>query len=482
MIGVNRMKNDAPRSIGKLPYFFTLIGFIAVLLIFGIISMIAPKQTVSQIENRPLEVAPRFSAKALASGDFTDAFSLYYSDTFPMRELMIETASELRSLYGIKGEDEAEIHFGKGTAEGVDGNAPVDDDVENNPNVTGDDAITGDGTAPPTYAMATPSGVNNPPGEVPAKGETEAKETPDKSANANGDVQGGLIVIGDAALEFYGFSKSVNEDYAKVINKFDDKYKGKLLTNVMVVPTNVEFKLPDKYKELTRPQDDAIDFIYDHLNDDISKVNVYNTLKSHADEYIYFRTDHHWTALGAFYAYRDFCLSREMLYAPLANYSEIRLDGFLGSFYNAVGGNKKMKKNPDYVIAYPPVTPYEMAGYQGSDGKSGKMELSLVRDAKEIPGQNKYLAFSGGDLPFIHIKTEANTGKKLIIFKESYANAFIPFLTNNYDEICVVDFRYFTGDVGSLIKKYDINEALFINYISAAGSSRQVTLLSNMLK
>jgi hypothetical protein len=515
MIGVKRVGPDTPQSIGELPYFLTLVIFISVLAICGIVSLLAPKPTISQIENRPLETAPAFSAKALMSGDFTDTFSLYYSDTFPLRERMIEAASGFRGLFGVKGKDDAEIFIGKGTAEGIDGNAPAGggDDAGGGADVTGDETIDGSGdktltpggvsttpdaiatpgaaTTPPSVAT-TPGGTATTPSAAVTPGGATAQGDTDSNSNAGntgteigadtkGDVQGGLIVLGDTSLEFYGFSKKVNTKYTKVINRFDKKYKSTILTNVMVVPTNVEFKLPKKYRDLTRPQDEAIDFIYGNLSSDINKINIYNDLKEHANEYIYFRTDHHWTALGAYYAYREYCIERGFPHTPLGNYSQIRLDGFLGSFYNAVGGNKKMKKNPDYVIAYPPVTPYKMAGYEKANGKGEKLELSLVRTPKEIPGSNKYLAFSGGDMPYIHITTEANTGRRLIIFKESYANAFIPFLTENYDEICVVDFRYFTGSVDNLIKKNNIKEALFLNYVSAAGSSRQVDLLESML-
>jgi hypothetical protein len=108
--------------------------------------------------------------------------------------------------------------------------------------------------------------------------------------------------------------------------------------------------------------------------------------------------------------------------------------------------------------------------------------LSLIRGPDDIQTSNKYLAFSGGDLPIIHIKTRSDTGRRLIIFKESFANAFIPFLTENYDEIVVVDFRYYEGNVDNLISKYDINEALFLNYVSAAGSERQVGRLEALFR
>jgi hypothetical protein len=217
------------------------------------------------------------------------------------------------------------------------------------------------------------------------------------------------------------------------------------------------------------------------MNEDITKVDVYDSMKEHANEYVYFRTDHHWTQLGAYYAYRDYCKALGLPHTALLSYSRVRLDGFLGSFYNSIGGNKTMKKSPDFVLAYEPVVPYEATGYFDSSMESG-FNLNLIRGPDEIKTSNKYLAFSGGDLPVIDIKTQSNTGRRLILFKESFANAFIPFLTENYDEIIVVDFRYYEGSVDRLINKYQINEALFLNYASAAGSEKQVSRLAALFE
>jgi hypothetical protein len=140
-----------------------------------------------------------------------------------------------------------------------------------------------------------------------------------------------------------------------------------------------------------------------------------------------------------------------------------------------------MRANPDRVLAYAPVVPYEMTGYENSRMSDG-FKMNIIRGPDEILTANKYLAFTGGDLPLIDIKTQSGTGRRLIIFKESFANAFIPFLTENYDEIVVVDFRYYEGSVAGLIDTYNINEALFLNYVSAAGSEMQVDRLSALFR
>ncbi|MDR1292797.1 MAG: hypothetical protein LBJ91_05340 [Clostridiales Family XIII bacterium] len=483
-------RNDAPygpdeRARDDWRGVLTLLAFIAALAVFGVLSFAMPKPDVSQIENRPLEKAPAFSAAALFGGSFTDDFSRYYSDTFPWREWMIEKASDFKSSFGVSGEngDSVSIHYGVDTAGGQDdapaGDASADASEADpagaaagvvSPGAAGTDTVVA-GAVSPGGAAATTGGA------VPTTDETAAVD----KLEGEGKREGGVIVIGDAALEFYGFAEKNNAKYAGIINSFDEKYRGAVRTTALVAPTNIEFKLPDRYKDLTSDQRAAISFIYGKLNDDVVKVDVYDSLRDHANEYVYFRTDHHWTQLGAYYAYRDYCKALGLPHTPLLSYGRIRLDGFLGSFYNSIGGNSKMKANPDHVLAYAPVVPYEMTGYENSDMKDG-FGLSLIRGPDEIQIANKYVAFSGGDLPVIHIKMQSNTGRRLIIFKESFANAFIPFLTENYDEIIVVDFRYYEGDVDGLIAQYGINEALFLNYVSAAGSEKQVDRLAALFK
>jgi hypothetical protein len=406
---------------------------------------------------------------------------------------MIAAAADLKSLFGVRGAGDGgniSIHYGVDTAGGQDdaheAASPDDPDADVIADGDGDDS----GSAPAAEA-GTGGAIGATAGAIsPAEtGTGAAASSPSAPPDTDevtklageGKREGGVIVIGDTALEFYGFAEKNNARYAKIVNAFAEKYRGKITTAALVAPTNIEFKLPDKYADLTDDQRAAISYIYERLNDDVVKVDVYDSMKAHANEYVYFRTDHHWTQLGAYYAYLDYCKALGLSSSDLSSYSRIRLDDFLGSFYNSIGGNSEMRANPDYVLAYAPVVPYEMVGYENSDMESG-FKMNIIRGPDEIQVSNKYLAFTGGDLPVIDIKMQSSTGRRLIVFKESFANAFIPFLTENYDEILVIDFRYYEGNVDSLIGEYKINEALFLNYVSSAGSARQMDRLSALFK
>ncbi|MDR1954156.1 MAG: hypothetical protein LBQ21_06765 [Clostridiales Family XIII bacterium] len=422
-------------------------GFLAVV---GVISFLVPKPTVSEIENRPLEEPPAFTAIRLASGRWASEFSVYYSDTFPLRERMIETAALLRDLRGLKGDDGVVIRPDAGVDEGKDGNIkPKAPEKE-------EEAPAGEETIPAPIA---------------------ANRLPDME----GERKGAVLMVGDTVLELYGFNEEANATYADTISNFAERHKDTIPTSVMVVPTNVEFKIPERYRDMTASQYDAIAFLYGRISDDVNKVWVYNVMAAHSDEDIYFRTDHHWTGLGAYYAYREFAKSRHMLASSLDDYEQVRHEGFLGSLYKSMGGDSFLKEHPDYLIAYKPPTAYTMTGYEGSD-MSGPISMHFAQKPQEIAVTNKYLAYAGGDLPYVNIVTDNKNGKRLVVFKESFANAMLPFLVGNYEEIHVIDFRYYTGDIEAFLQEHAINEALFLNYVSAAGSKTQVEKLRGVIQ
>jgi hypothetical protein len=99
-----------------------------------------------------------------------------------------------------------------------------------------------------------------------------------------------------------------------------------------------------------------------------------------------------------------------------------------------------------------------------------------------VPSSNKYLAYASGDLPYISIVTEHKNGRRLVVFKESFANAMLPFLIENYEELHVIDFRYYKGDIETFLRERAINEALFLNYAASAGSVSQVERLRQLIQ
>jgi hypothetical protein len=448
-------------------------AFWGVLALMGVLSFVAEKPTVSDIENRPLETMPEASLTALVDGSWTAEFSLYYSDTFPHRERMIETAAFLRGLRGFRGEDEVVIRLDAGASEGRDGNIEDGEDAVAGAENAGKNATRARVAANGTPVSEIDPGVKNDP--IPPA--YEATPLPD----VDGERKGGVLMVGDTVLDLYGFNEASNATYADIVGGFSERHKETILTSVMVVPTNVEFKIPKRYRDLSASQYDAITFIYERLPNSVNKVWAYNALAEHSDEDIYFRTDHHWTGLGAYYAYLEFAKTRYFRTADLSAYEQVRHDGFLGSLYNSMGGSSVLKEHPDYLIAYRPPTAYTMTGYYGSD-MTGAISMHFAQEPHEITNRNKYLAYAGGDLPYINIVTEHKNGRKLVVFKESFANAMLPFLVENYEEIHVVDFRYYQGDIEAFLQAHAINEALFLNYAASAGSVTQVERLRQLIQ
>ena len=103
----------------------------------------------------------------------------------------------------------------------------------------------------------------------------------------------------------------------------------------MIVPTSIDIMLPESTRAglNTDDQKKAIDYMYGSMLDETKKVNIYDILMSHNDEYLYFRTDHHWTALGAYYAYEEFAKAKGVKPLPLSKYEKVDFPDFLGSFY-----------------------------------------------------------------------------------------------------------------------------------------------------
>lgn len=107
-------------------------------------------------------------------------------------------------------------------------------------------------------------------------------------------------------MSLYGGDPASGKWYAQVLNSYHEELPDVQIYN-MIIPTAIEFYVPDKYRDLTQSQKAMIDLVYGTLDPSIKKVDAYSELAAHTDEYIYFRTDHHWTGLGAYYAYRAFC-------------------------------------------------------------------------------------------------------------------------------------------------------------------------------
>ena len=226
---------------------------------------------------------------------------------------------------------------------------------------------------------------------------------------------------------------------------------------------------------------DVVDYIYSGLDDSVTAVDAHSQLMAHRDEYIYYRTDHHWTARGAYYAYVAFCQAKGITPTPLEEYERVEFEGFLGTFYAQSNQNKTLKDNPDYVEAFVPKGTNLLSAVTQSGGET---EYAVVyKGASKYSAANKYLCFIGGDNPVSEIHNEKiNNGSSIVVIKESYGNAFVPFLVDSYEHVYIIDYRYFDGSLVDFVSENKIDDVLFLNYISTTSTESKIGQIEGIIE
>ena len=221
----------------------------------------------------------------------------------------------------------------------------------------------------------------------------------------------------------------------------------------MVIPTSSEFYTPDDVTGFTASQKAKIDYIAEGLNG-AENADAYSALAAHLEEPIYTRTDHHWQPLGAYYAAKAFAetAGAEKNFAPLSEYKTVIKEGYVGSLYN-YSKSQNLYNDPEAFTMYisPNDAGLKTTYYDTSFRNGYESDLFVSRDAGAY-----YCSFLGSDDRIAEITTDCDNGKVLVIFKESYGNALVPFLTTCFQKIYVCDVRYF-----------DLNAAEFCNEVGA---------------
>ncbi|WP_347561510.1 DHHW family protein [Clostridium senegalense] len=263
----------------------------------------------------------------------------------------------------------------------------------------------------------------------------------------------------DYLLEkFKAPSQEEVDNRVNAINNFDNQSK-ELKKYIVLAPTAVDI-LKDKLPHyVVEPSEKTyLDKFKDGLNEDINFVDVYEKLNSKKDEYIYYKTDHHWTTDGAFYAYEELAKSMNLSLADKDNFDKVEVNNeFLGSLYSK--GNFR-DVSSDSINLYK---------YKNNIEEDIKIEYPLEEKESNsmyamdnLKKKDKYTVFLDGNHPLVKISTKANSDRKLLIVKDSYANSFVPFLINDFSEIYMVDLRYYTEDLSKLIEKNEIDEMLML--------------------
>jgi hypothetical protein len=421
---------DVKKDIGYRIQVINVAVFCFLLVAGGVASLMAKKKSVSEMENRKLSSFPKYSDSSLLSGDYFRKIELYYADNFPLRDQLINVSNRFRENLGFEYAD-IKIYV------------PLNETDANNP-----DTLKETG-----------------PSILPDDGQT-------------GHVKKRLFVFKNRAFEMFGGGPQMGKAYAQVLNGYNRAGIAGLQVYNLIIPVALEFELTEKYKSLQKPNRPAIENIYNNLDSNIKKVWAIDELRQHRAEYLYFNTDHHWTSLGAYYAYRAFCTTAGLVPVSIDTVASKVKPAFLGSLYRLTR-DEKLKENPDSVRYY--LFKDSVNFYVGNNTKLGSWVRSKMY-GESAKGANSYSVFLQGDLPVVKMETQHKNGRKILMVKESYGNAFAPFLVTNYEKVVVVDQRYFTANLMELIKLEGINELLFINNIFAAHTPFHIDKIKNLKK
>lgn len=293
---------------------------------------------------------------------------------------------------------------------------------------------------------------------------------------------GGVYVVGSAGYEMYNYVGSLAEKYQSTVNAVADSLSGVSQVYAMAIPLSSGITLPDElFSDIPgSDQAQAEKDILAGMGQNVKTIPLHDVMMSHRTEYIYFRTDHHWTALGAYYAYVQFCAAKGITPHNLSDYEVSQFPGFLGSFYNDGGKPDAMKNDPDTVNAYHPVSATASMKY-GDNENSTLTGGQVIFDESTASASLKYGTFIMGDNPFTVIENpEVSNGESCIVVKESFGNAFVPFLVDHYQTVYVVDYRYYSGSVTQLARDKGVKDVLFVNNLSAIRGSYQMGKLAGV--
>lgn len=333
---------------------------------------------------------------------------------------------------------------------------------------------------------STASGATAPaatPAPTPSAQPTPAAQEEPQAAP---ETVGGLLVVEDTAYEYYNFVTDLAKDYITAVVDAGKKLEGKATVYDMVIPTSIDIMLPESYIEKnnlnTSDQKKAIDeYILPSItaqDPNIKTISIFDTLKAHANEYLYFRTDHHWTQLGAYYGYVEFCKARGFEPVALDQFDRADYTGYLGSFYTATN-SAALAANPDTVEAYIPRADVNLSFTQ-TDGQTVE-SWPLIADGEQYDTTSKYIAYCAGDQPYEEIvNNDMAEGPSIVVVKESFGNCFLPFLVNHYKNVYVVDYRSYNGTVTDLVNSTGATDVLLLNNISMTRNEGLIDSFSNI--
>ncbi|MBQ3706355.1 MAG: hypothetical protein II889_00445 [Clostridia bacterium] len=287
-------------------------------------------------------------------------------------------------------------------------------------------------------------------------------DVPDYDENMIADfLADGLFIYNDGVYTQAYYSETNSKYYAQTAAYYKQLFGCNVhvvvapVSSMVIENPNVKSKIADQKEMLGKME--AL------FTSGVNFVNCYDKLHEHRKDYLFFRTDHHWTQRGAYYAYEAWAESAGLEPTPLEDFDfEIHQEEYQGSMYDWTL-DARVKEFHDSVEVFYPTKANTMT-VTDKNGKTWKYNSC-------INSNRGYLCFISGDHPYTVINVLENPqDKNALVLKDSFGNAFVPYLCEHFGNIIVVDTRHTRMNVYQQLKDYGITDIFFVNNIQAANT------------
>ena len=291
----------------------------------------------------------------------------------------------------------------------------------------------------------------------------------------------GIIIVGNAptARAMSGFHAKTSQASACVdcCSFYRQKLGDDINIYLLAIPSANSFYTPNAARSWVRSEAAVINAIYASLDPSIKIVDVYSSLAQHAHEDVYSRTDHHWAPLGGYYAAEAIAKVAELPFNDLTHYDRVVVPNYVGSMYSFSNNDAAILHSPEKFVYHKP---------KGIEYTTTYITYSLGSDRKTIVGESRpkqgsyffnfqgggaYCTFMGGDSRITQVRTATDNGRRMLIIKDSFGNVIPGYLFYTFEEIHVVDFRFFNKNLKKYIEDNGITDVVISTNISFACSA-----------
>ncbi|MDA0686476.1 MAG: DHHW family protein [Bacteroidetes bacterium] len=407
---------------------YTPLVFLALLAV-PIAMLIGEKQSISMDEKRKLAEWPSFSWEDWTSGAYGAAIDDYFDDHLPVREVVMHWADGVKYAWGVHPVvAERKVVVKPAKREPLDTSKAGSDSARMNYLNDFDESYSGE-----------------------------------------------MLIIDGAVYTQNSGNPAMSPSFAKMLNEYAEKLKGHTRVFSCVAPLSSAFIPVEKYAHLRQRNKSTLEAIRDNLQGPLF-CDVMGEMLQKQNQKLFFGTDHHWTARGAYCGYVSFCKAAGFAPVKLEQMTRKVKTGFLGSLYSLTR-DATVREHADTFEYFKPRIEASAVRF-GESNLERPMKSSVF--CESFRGSACYMTFICGDAPLIKITTGVKNGRKAAVVKNSMGNAFSVYLISHYEEIWVFDYRYSKHVMLDIIYDREIDDLIFALGMYGAMSNGTIHMMRKL--